>query len=228
MNVHLMSIPQTDGEAASEAERRAARRERRLEGLAATRERCEAAIARLEDGTACRLPYDQQEAFERMRDPYLAMARLAMAVERIAVREDKLDQDDETRAAAYAAADAAEKAAEERAARSAEARRLAQPMEDKKYLVRRAVGMAHRDVFPDLLSWERDAALKDIFEGYEEFSDWVGDPLDLVAAFCRDLSEDPDADLSGIPEFEAEIGDEPDPDKYAQLRWRAWAASHID
>jgi len=217
-----------DGEAASEAEQRAARREKRLQGLASVRERCEAAIARLDDGTACRLPFDQHELFERVRDPYLAMARLSMAVERIAAREDRLDQDDETRAALHAAELAAEREAAECAARDAEAERLARPLETKKHLIRRVTGLAHRDLFPELTRWERDDALDQIFEDYEEFGDWTGDPLQLAASFCRDLTEAPEADLSRIPEFETEIGDEPDPDNRAQLRWRAWAAQYMD
>ncbi|MDB5395379.1 MAG: hypothetical protein JWM91_2885 [Rhodospirillales bacterium] len=55
-------------------------------------------MTRLNDGTACTLPDDEQEAFERAKDPYLAMGRLSLAVERLATGGDSVDEEDETRA----------------------------------------------------------------------------------------------------------------------------------
>ncbi len=209
-------IEQADGEAMSADEARETRRARRLVSLENLRNGCEEAVKRLVDGTAGRLPYDEQEIFERVKDPYLAIERMARSVRRIVALEDRLDESAEARAARLAA----EAAARANAERDAEAWAAGQPERDKKKLIRRAVRTAYQDGEPDLDHREREDLLNDLFNDYDEIDDYDGDPAEIVARFCAQLRLSP----AVVPLD----GDEDEPPEQAKARAVAFARGYLD
>jgi hypothetical protein len=205
----------------------AQKRKRLARELEMVRTACAEMMARLAEGTGCRLPYDQQQQFERLNDPYLAANRMSEAYSRIVMLEMRVHEDAETKAKRLAE----EQAKREKAAQ-AEERRKAEPappaISEKEDLVRRAVGYAHYQAFPRLGFEEREDLLGEILDEFEEYAGYDGDPIDLVAGFCRDFARDEDADLSNIPAFEPKIGEPADAEDRLRQRCRAWAASCLE
>jgi len=211
----------------------AERRKRLAVELEMTRTAFAEMMARLAEGTGCRLPYQEQEAFERIADPYLAANRMSEAYSRIVMLEMRVHEDAETKARRQA-----EEHAKREKAAEAEERRKAQEAtpppaapaarNEKEDLVRRAVGFAHYQAFPRLDFREREDLLGEILDAFEEYAGYAGDPLDIVAGFCRDFAGDPDAKLSNISAFEAKIGEPADKDERLKRQCRAWAASCLE
>ncbi len=175
-----------DDDAYFEAEKK---RKRLAMELEMVRTACAEMMARLAEGIGCRLPYDQQTVFDRLNDPYLAANRMSEAYSRIVMLEMRVHEDAETKAKRQAE----EQARREQAAQ-AEERRKAEPappaISEKEDLVRRAVGYAHYQAFPKLHFEEREDLLGEILDEFEEYAGYAGDPIDLVAGFCRDFARD--------------------------------------
>jgi hypothetical protein len=166
---------------------REARRGRRLESLERVRLAAEEMALHLADGVAGRLPEHEQEVFAKIRDPHLAFSRAERAVRRIAALEDRLDEDAETRAARIAAERAAQAAADARAA-AARAEEAAQaPERAKKRAIRRAMRRVLRDTDPETEYLDREVLLNDLFDDYESYDDYAGDPAEIVAKLCSEL-----------------------------------------
>jgi hypothetical protein len=206
------------------------RRKRLAIELEMTRTAFAEMMARLAEGTGCRLPYQEQEAFERIADPYLAANRMSEAYSRIVMLEMRVHEDAETKAKRQAE----ERAKREKAA-EAEERRKAEPVappasasDAKQDLVRRAVGYAHYQAFPRLDFEEREDLLGEILDKFEEYAGYDGDPIDIVAGFCREFAGDEDAKLSAIPAFEPKIGEPADQDERLRRQCRAWAAACLE
>jgi hypothetical protein len=175
------------GEALSAGDVREARRARRLESLERVRLAAEEMALHLADGVAGRLPEDEQEMFAKIRDPYLAFSRAERAVRRIAALEDRLDEDAETRAARIAAERTAQAAADARAA-AARAEEAAQaPGRAKKRAIRRAMRRVLRDTDPETEYLDREVLLDDLFDDYESYDDYAGEPAEIVAKLCSAL-----------------------------------------
>jgi hypothetical protein len=213
-NIHAIAaspdapfVPQ--GEALSASEVREARRGRRLESLERVRLAAEEMALHLADGVAGRLPEDEQAAFAKIRDPYLAFSRAERAVRRIAALEDRLDEDAETRAARIAAERAAQAAADARAAalRADEAARA--PERAKKRSIRRAMRRVLRDTDPETEYLDREVLLNDLFDDYESYDDYAGDTAEIVAKLCSELGFVP---LCGEDRFASPGDDDGDND----------------
>jgi hypothetical protein len=209
------------GETLSDAEKRAR--------LADEVERVRGAMAemlvRLNDGTACRLPPDQQDVFDRIADPYLAANRVSHAYSRIVLLEQRVGESAETRAKREAE-EAAER--ERQALAAAERERPRTPEEITEYRVRRSAKLAYRDAFPSLHKYEREFLLKDIFDEFDDFGDYRGDPVDILAAICETLARDPAAALAEIPYFQNSVGEPADEGERLTARCKAWAESCLD
>jgi hypothetical protein len=207
----------------------AQKRKRLTMELEMVRTACAEMMARLAEGIGCRLPYDQQQQFERLNDPYLAVNRMSEAYSRIVMLEMRVHEDAETKAKRLA-----EQEAKREQAAQAEERRKAEPaptppvIDEKEDLVRRAVGYAHYRAFPKIDFETREDLLGAILDEFEEYAGYEGDPIDLVAGFCRDFARDEDADLSNIPAFEPKIGEPADAEERLRQRCRAWAAACLE
>jgi hypothetical protein len=186
---------------------------------------------RLNEGTACRLPHEQQKLFDFHPDPYLAANRMSEAYCRIVVAEMRIQEDDDTRAKRQAE----EQARREQAAQAAEAAKrrqeeeaVAAPAEAKRDLVRRATGFAHRQSFPGLTALEREDLLGELLEDFEDFADYRDDPIEIVAEFCRTFARDAEAELSDIPAFAHKVGEPANAEKRLRQNCRAWAAKCVE
>jgi hypothetical protein len=226
MLTETVSAATRDDDAYFEA---AQKRKRLTMELEMVRTACAEMMARLAEGIGCRLPYGQQQQFERLNDPYLAVNRMSEAYSRIVMLEMRVHEDAETKAKRLA-----EEQAKREAAAQTEERRKAEPapapavINEKEDLVRRAVGYAHYQAFPRLGFEEREDLLGEILDEFEEYAGYDGDPIDLVAGFCRDFAGDEDADLSNIPAFEPKIGEPADKDERLKQQCRAWAAACLE
>ncbi len=176
-----------DAEAAADARASEIRRGWRRLALESARGICLEALTRLNNGTACKLPYDEQEAFERVKDPYLAMDRLTRSLCRVVAMEERLDESAEARAERLAK----EQAEREKAAREAQAWAEGEPERTKKTVIRRTVRNVHRDAEPDLDRWEREDILNEAFSDYEDFEDYGGDPVEIILRICTQLGLGP-------------------------------------
>jgi len=185
--------------AAARGDTREARRTRRMNDLEIGRMLALQAIARLNDGVAGKLFGDAQAIVEKLNDPYLAMSRLYQELRRIVALEEQLDEDAEERAKRLAAeAVAREKAARDAALRQTEAA-AAQAEKDTKRAVRRAVGFAYRDGFPETTQPDRENLLDDLFDDYDEYQGYGDDPVAVVARMCAELGLTPEAGPDADP-----------------------------
>jgi hypothetical protein len=207
----------------------AEKKRKRLDAeLEMVRMACAEMMATLAEGTGCRLPYDQQKQFDRLNDPYLAANRMSEAYSRIVLLEMRVHEDAETKAKRQAEEEA-KRAKASQPKEQAKVEPVAETIPDKKQdLIRRAVGYAHYQAFPRLGFEEREDLLGEILDEFEEYAGYEGDPIDLVAGFCRDFAGDEDAKLSNIPAFEPKIGEPADKDERFRQQCRAWAASCLE
>jgi hypothetical protein len=203
---------------------RQARREERLGDLRKVRRCAGRAIEHVTDYIGEHATYGQTDPSIKLRELTSSLARLEKEFRQIVALEERIDEDAETRAARIAE----EKARREADARAEQRRLEMKPQEDKEELIRRAVKLAHRDAYPGLTRIEREDLLGDLFEDYEEFGDLSGPPVRIVADFCAVFAQDPEADLTNIPDFAEDYGDETDPDEQQKIRWRSWAQSCLD
>ena len=192
---------------------------------------CAEMMARLAEGTGCRLPYEQQKQFDRLNDPYLAANRMSEAYSRIVLLEMRVHEDAEAKARRQAE----EQVAREKAAQAAEAAQrrreeeaVQAPAEVKRELIRRATGFAHRQAFPGLTALEREDLLGDLLEEFEDYAGYKDDPIDIVAEFCRTFARDDDARLSDIPAFAPKVGEPAEPEERLRRNCRAWAAMCLE
>jgi hypothetical protein len=206
------------------ARARQARREERLGDLRKVRRCTGLAIEHIAHYIAGHASWEQADPSVKLRDLTNALGRLDKEVRQIVALEERIDEDAETRAARIAE----EKAKREAEARAEQRRLEMKPQEDKEELIRRAVKLAHRDAYPGLTRIEREDLLGDLFEDYEEFGDLSGPPVRIVADFCAVFAQDPEADLTNIPDFAEDYGDETDPDEQQKIRWRSWAQNCLD
>jgi hypothetical protein len=224
MLTETVSAATRDDDAYFEA---AQKRKRLSMELEMVRTACAEMMARLAEGIGCRLPYDQQQQFERLNDPYLAANRMSEAYSRIVMLEMRVHEDAETKARRLAE----EQAKREKAAQ-AEERRKAEPappaIDEKEDLIRRAVGYAHYRAFPKLDFEEREDLLGEILDEFEEYAGYAGDPIDIVTTFCGNFARDEDSDLSNITAFEAKIGEPADKEERLRRQCRAWAAACVE
>jgi hypothetical protein len=179
--------PGQGGEATVAERSREVRRLQRVLVLGRARDVCGELIDRINDGTAARLPENQQYLFDKVADPYLALSRTVTSLGRILMLEDRLDESAEVRDARLAA-----EAAEREKTRLAEQarknrQRLEAALERKKTHIRRAVDMAHRDAEPDMRPIDRITKLDDLFDTFDELDDWKRDPVEIVADLCIQL-----------------------------------------
>ncbi len=175
-----------NGEAMPGDEARETRRKIRMESLERLRIAAEEMALRLNEGTACRLPPEQQADFARIKDPYLDFSRVALALRRIVAQQERLDEDAETRAARLAVEQAErEQMWQEQPAWADDADPA---LNAKKKLIRRAVRNAHQDAVPGMAHWERMEQLDDLFDEYEQLDDYDGDPAEIVATLCAMLN----------------------------------------
>jgi hypothetical protein len=183
----ISADPGQGGEATVAERSREVRRLQRVLVLGRARDVCGELIDRINDGTAGRLPENQQYLFDKVADPYLALSRTVTALGRIVVLEARLDESAETRDARLAA-EAAEREKTRLAEQARENRqRLEAALETKKAHIRRAVDMAHRDAEPDMRPIDRITKLDDLFEEFDDYADWDGDSVAIVADLCTQL-----------------------------------------
>jgi hypothetical protein len=183
----ISADPGQGGEATVAERSREVRRLQRVLVLGRARDVCGELIDRINDGTAGRLPENQQYLFDKVADPYLALSRTVTALGRIVVLEARLDESAETRDARLAA-EAAEREKTRLAEQARENRqRLEAALETKKAHIRRAVDMAHRDAEPDMRPIDRITKLDDLFEEFDDYADWDGDSVAIVADLCIQL-----------------------------------------
>jgi hypothetical protein len=193
-----------NGESAPTAEAaREARRARRLVALEQARDANVQTVVRLGQYIAGELDEKAAVVFDRVADPCLALARLTRLVQQIVTLEDRIDQDDETRALALKQ----EAEARETAARQAEAWRAGAPDRQareeaeeeqaaKKHAIRRAVRNAHKENWPDTDADTREAQLDAMFSDYEAYDDYEGDPEEIVTQLCAELGLSPVESMS--------------------------------
>jgi hypothetical protein len=188
-----------NGEAACAADAaREARRVKRLAALELVRDANVETVVQLRQYMTGELEDKAAEIFARVADPCLALARLTRLVQQIVTLEDKLDQDDETRALTLKK----EAEARQAEARQAEAWRAGAPDRQareeaeeeqaaKKHAIRRAVRNAHKENWPDTAVSTREAQLDAMFRDYEEYDDYEGDPEEIVTQLCAELGLSP-------------------------------------
>jgi hypothetical protein len=203
-------ITPNGGAACSAEAAREARRAERLAALGRARDANVQTVVRLGQYIAGELDERAAVVFDRVADPCLALARLTRLVQQIVTLEDKLDQDDETRALTLKQ----EAEARAAAARQAEAWRAGAPDRQaraeaeeeqaaKKHAIRRAVRNAHKDNWPDTDADTREAQLDAMFSDYEAYDDYEGDPEEIVTQLCAELGLSPVESMS--EESEAQI-----------------------
>lgn len=169
----------------------------RLEGM---REMGYEMARRLNDYVAGRLSPDECTAFADIKDPTLAFSRMTSTVRRIIALEERLDEDAETRETRIAAEQAerarkiaAEEAARQQAIRNAEAARVREaaeaPLREKKQLVRHGLHEASFDMDDDLNHEDRESLLDDLFDQYEIYDDYAGDPDEILAQLIGELEK---------------------------------------
>ena len=182
--------PAESGPGAVAALAREVRSIERVRMLAEARYACGELIQRITDGTASRLPKDQQDLFETVSDPYLALSRTVTALGRLIVLEDRLDQNAEARAARHAAEAAEREQAHEAELARQERQRREAALATKKGNIRRAVTLAHRDAYPDMRPIDRIGKIDDLFDDLDDLDaidDWDRDPVAVVADLCLQL-----------------------------------------
>ncbi|HTJ64738.1 MAG TPA: hypothetical protein VL899_13110 [Alphaproteobacteria bacterium] len=172
-----------------------ARRARRRRDLEIARMMAMDMMALLAQGAAGRLMGDAQAIVDKI-NPYSAMTQMMQAVQRCIHQEEQLDQTVEERAkrlAAEAEAREAERLAAEARAKAA-AERAAQPdtgpsVHDRKKLIRRAMGMAARDMDATMSRLERELELDELFLEFDDYGSFSGDAVEITMRLCCDLAE---------------------------------------
>jgi hypothetical protein len=176
-----------------------ARRAARRDDLDRSQQMTMAMLLDLAEGVTGLSAGAAQEAVEKLKDPFLAINRMQRELRRIVALAEQLDEDDAERVKRLAA-QAAERA---RAARDAERYREAdiesQKDEAKKAAIRQAVTDAARDAWgDDDADFDPNAdesedrlslseILDDLFDDYDTYEDYDGDPVEIVAKMCAEL-----------------------------------------
>jgi adenylate kinase family enzyme len=161
------------------------RRLDRLASVARVRIAAEEIALRLNNGIMNRLSFYQDgELIQLVKDPCLAFARISRTHLQCVAMEERLDENAETREKRLAAELAAREQAilNEQSGREREA--VEQREEDKKITVRRALRDIHREVDPNLPFHEVEHLLDDLFDTYEAYDDYDGDPAEILARIC--------------------------------------------
>ena len=192
-----------------------------------------AMLGHLAGGVSGVLYGNAQEAFEKLKDPFLAINRMQLELRRIIALAEKLDEDDAERAERLAAEAEAEADAERWEAGRAER----EADEAKKAAIRRAVTDAARDAWGDDTDIDdeddnddddddRESVrhlLADLFDEYETYEDYDGDPVEIVAKMCAELGLKPAADSFDEPE-----DDDADPAVVEQARTLELARGYLE
>jgi len=172
-----------------------ARRARRRRDLEVSRMMAMDMMALLTEGAAGRLMGDAQAIVDKI-NPYTAMTQMMRAVQLCIHQEEQLDQTVEERAKRLAAeAEAREArrlAAEARARTASERAARAQAdaaLTEKKALIRRAVGMAAKDMDFEMGRLDRECELDELFLDFEDYDSFKGDAVEITMRLCCDLAE---------------------------------------
>lgn len=192
---------QADGEAAA---RRAMRREKRIALLDVVLDANVAAVQQLVSHIKAELPPEQSAPFAGLADPCLALERLTRAIGRLVALQEKLDEDDETRAARLKTEREARKKAEQEARDRDEAREAEDVIEVRKQAVRRALSVAYKAYDPDTDFDSREYEIDKMLEEYEVYEDYEHPPEAIIAKICRDhgLEYEPEEDEDDSDEDE--------------------------
>jgi len=160
--------------------------------------------ARMTEAMAGRLPDHECPMFSRIKDPVVSLSRLLRVVGQLGLLEERFAEDAETRAKRIEA----EQAAREQAARAARARLEREAEQDlydeKKKTIRSAMRQISRDAEPDLPYAERELRLDDLFEDFENYEDYDGDPVEIVATLCAAMGLRPEREFGQDDTPEAE------------------------
>ncbi len=165
----------------------AARRAARRDDLFRSQQMTMTMMSRLADGLTGLLVNHAHDSVEKLNDPFLAINRMQRELRRIIALAERLEEDDAERAKRLAAEQKAEADAERRAA-AWRAGRVARAAEDaRKTAIRDAVTAAARDAWGDDDCKNTRHLLDDLFDDYETYEDFDGDPAELVAKMCVEL-----------------------------------------
>ncbi len=226
----------------------AARRAARFDDLELSQHFTMAMIDRLSKGVAGLLAGAAHGVIERLSDPFLAMNRMQRELRRIIALAEQLDEDEAARARRLAAEAEAEAEADRAAELWEEGRAEREAEEAKKTAIRQAVTEAARDAWGDNDTsldddYDEDedddretlkSRLDDLFDDYDTYESYDGDPVEIVAKLCVQLGMTPHVEDEDEDEDDAEDGDDDedaddaDPEVTEQARTLELARSYLE